>query len=134
MSSQPQSVRSDVHRKSGQNISDSNTLSLRRLSNLRIGCGSAIPQWATVHFHTFPCLCETASLKQLGKDDEARTKLIAVRDFIEQGKTKPYQSSREDMILNFTFDTLHTQIFFREASELILGQREELKAPFATTS
>jgi tetratricopeptide (TPR) repeat protein len=82
-------------------------------------------------FQALPCLAEAAALKQLGKDAEARRKLLAVRDFVEQGKSQSYQGKRDDIILYLTFDALHAQVFYREASELILGVREELKAPLA---
>lgn len=98
-------------------------------------CAAAVaetlPNGPQYLLHSSPCLFEAAALKKLGKDTVARSKLIAVRDFLEQGKTQPYQNPREKLILNYTFDTLHSQIFYREASELILGQREELKAPLA---
>jgi hypothetical protein len=81
-------------------------------------------------FHALPCLMEAAALKQLGDDTNARQKLLVVRDFVEQGKSKVYSGKdRDQAILNLAFDSLHAQIFYREASERILGVREELKAP-----
>jgi serine/threonine protein kinase len=82
-------------------------------------------------FQVVPCLFEAAALKQLGKDTEARKKLATIRDFVENGKSMSYPGKRDEVILNLTFDSLHSQIFYREASELILGKREELKAPLA---
>lgn len=82
-------------------------------------------------FQVVPCLFEAAALKQLGKDTEAGKKLTAIRDFVEKGKSMSYPGKRDEVILNLTFDSLHSQIFYREASGLILGKREELKAPLA---
>jgi tetratricopeptide (TPR) repeat protein len=82
-------------------------------------------------FQVVPCLFEAAALKQLGKETEARAKLAKIRDFVEKGKSTSYPGKRDEVILNLTFDTLHSQILFREASALILGTRDELKAPLA---
>ena len=82
-------------------------------------------------FQVVPCLFAAAAHQQLGQDTAARQQLASIRDFVEQGKTVSYPGRRDEVILNLTFDSLHSQIFFREASELILGKREELKAPLA---
>lgn len=88
------------------------------------------PRGPELLFHALPCLMEAAALKQLGKDTDARRKLLVVRDFVEQGKSRVYSGkARDEAILNLAFDSLHAQIFYREASELIGGAREELKAP-----
>ena len=74
---------------------------------------------------TIPWLHRAMALYRLGREDEAKASLAEIKKLAE-AQRGPY-AWRKLHFESFFIESLYAQIVYREASALILGQREELQ-------
>lgn len=72
-----------------------------------------------------PMLFQAIAFQNLGETDAARKALIEAKEYAEAQTPNP-----KDPVDWFSFDALYTEIAFAEASELILGERQELSLKY----